>query len=578
MHPVPHHFWDSHVAKWLEAASYGLASQPDEALEACVEEVVRLLEAAQQPDGYLNSYFQSVEPDARWTDLRDGHELYCAGHLVEAGVAHFQATRRRTLLEVVCRYADHIASVFGTAPGQKRGYCGHPEVELALVRLFRATGEQRFLELSRYFVDERGREPYYFDIEGSLRARPRASDGYYKRHGLRGMELRRYNQSHTPVRDQSTVVGHAVRAMYLYAAMADLARETHDDSLLQACQRLWSHLVGTRLYVTGGIGSAERNEGFSADFDLPNATAYAESCAAVGLVQWALRMFELTEHSAFTDVMERALYNAVAAALGEDGEHFFYANPLASLGHTHRQPWFEVACCPPNVARLLGSLGEYVYSANDERIAVHLYAQSRAKLCVAGQWVELCQQSDYPWNGRVRLTLGLDRPFAFGLWLRVPGWCRRAAFSLNGQPLRTTRVEGYVRVERTWRSGDIIDLELAMPVERVYSHPAVAANAGSVALQRGPVVYCLEQVDNPVSLHSIELPRGAPVKSRRADHVVTLHAEALRTNAHSWNHGQLYRTRRAAALIAHDLVAVPYATWNNRGLGEMRVWIREASP
>jgi DUF1680 family protein len=581
-HPVPHQFWDSDIAKWLEASCYSLATQPDPVLEAHVEEVVGLLQQAQQPDGYLNSYVTCVDPAGRWTDLRDGHELYCAGHLIEAAVAHYRSTGRRALLDVMCRYADYIASVFGTADGQKRGYCGHPEVELALVRLARATGEQRYLRLSKYFVDERGQEPYYFDIEGLARAKkPRASDGYYRRHGLRGPELRRYNQSHAPVRDQTEVVGHAVRAMYLYSAMADLAAETDDPTLLQACERLWTHLTCTRMYVTGGIGSSAHNEGFLSDYELPNATAYAESCAAIGLVMWSQRMFHLTGDGQYTDVMERVLYNAVAAAIGADGSHFFYANPLASDGSAHRQPWFDVACCPPNAARLLGSLGAYAFSEGDESVAVHFFARASAELNVGSQSARLDVASNYPWDGRVAITVEVPHPAMFEVAVRIPGWSRNADLRINDQPysLKDVCTQGYARLNRTWCAGDRIELDLPMPVERVSAHPRVADDAGCVALQRGPIVYCLEQVDNDDEpLHALLLRHGARVTARHEPDllggVTTLHADGLKSETNGWD-GRLYRTRQQSRLLPHHLVGVPYAVWDNRAAGAMRVWIRE---
>jgi uncharacterized protein len=580
MRPLPHPYWDSDIAKWVEASCYSLATHPDPGLEASVEAVVELLRSAQQPDGYLNSFVTSVDPDSRWTDLRDGHELYCAGHLVEAGVAHFLATGRRSLLDVVCRYADYIATVFGRGPGQKRGYCGHPEVELALIRLYQVTRERRYLALSTYFVDERGQEPYYFDLEAAQRTRPRANDGYYRRHGLRGLDLRRYNQSHAPVREQDEVVGHAVRAMYLYSAMADLAAETSDAGLLAACQRLWSHLTTKRLYVTGGIGSSDRNEGFSADYDLPNAGAYAESCAAVGLIQWAQRMLHLTGDGAYADVLERALYNLVAGAISLGGDHFFYANPLASHGQTHRQRWFEVACCPPNVARLLASLGGYIYSQSDDQLAVHLFVSGTAELRLGGERVLLRQQSTYPWHGGVRFDLELERPKAFALSIRLPGWSRGATVRVNGTPVERQAIldRGYLRLERVWCNGDRIQLELPMPAERVTAHPSVAADAGCIALQRGPMLYCLEEVDNPLPLHSLLLPARAPVSAGFDPDclggVVKLRADALAASVTGWT-GQLYRTRYTPTLRQHPLVAVPYAVWDNRAAGQMRVWIRE---
>lgn len=579
-HPVPHQFWDSDVAKWLEASAYALAAHPDAWLQARVDEVVGLFAAAQQPDGYLNSYVTSVKPHERWADLRDGHELYCAGHVIEAGVAHFLSTGQRSLLDVVCRYADYIHTVFGTAPGQLRGYCGHPEIELALVRLYRATGNPRYLELSRYFVEERGQEPYYFDVEAARRTRPRTNDGYYRRHGLRGQALREYNQSHLPVRQQRRVVGHAVRAMYLYSAVADLALELHDEELEATCQALWSHLVTRRMYVTGGIGSSPLNEGFSSDYDLPNAEGYAESCAAVGLVMWAQRMLRLCPDARYADVMENVLYNAIAAAIGSDGRHFFYANPLASDGDVHRQPWFQVACCPPNIARLLTSLGQYVYSMDAEHVAVHLYIRGTATFEVAGQRVRLRQEHDYPWNGRLRLHFELEQPAEFALWLRMPGWSQQAS-------LRVSDVEcdyapllrnGYVRVQRLWRDGDCLELNLPMRVQRVYAHPRVAQDVGRVALRRGPLVYCIEEADNASPLESLALPHAAEFSERHQaallDGIVELHANAVLRDAADWD-GQLYRADQPALERSTELTAVPYAVWDNRAAGQMRVWIHE---
>jgi DUF1680 family protein len=539
--------------------------------------VVGLLQAAQQPDGYLNSFITSVKPDERWADLRDGHELYCAGHLIEAGVAHFQATGRRMLLDVVCRYADYIARVFGTGAGQKRGYCGHPEIELALVRLYRATGEARYLALSKYFVDERGSEPYYFDLEAAGRTTPRASDSYYRRHGLRGAELRRYNQSHAPVREQQQVVGHAVRAMYLFTAMADVAAETGDESLRIACERLWSHLTSARLYVTGGLGSRERNEGFSTDYDLPNADAYAETCASIGLVLWAQRMLLLTGDGVYADVMERTLYNAIAGAVAADGAHFFYANPLASAGETHRQPWFQVACCPPNVARLLASLGQYVASEAEDHLAVHLFVRGSVDACVAGERVRLSQQCSYPWTGDVRLSVELERPTRFELRVRVPGWARAARLHVNGEAIEPAAVveRGYARLDRLWQSGDAVSLDLPMPIERIRAHPAVEENVGCVALQRGPIVYCVEQADNDLPLHTLMVPRAAPLEPLSTDGTVALRGQARAISDDGWT-GRLYRTDDERSTRSWPLVAVPYAAWDNRAPGQMRVWLRES--
>lgn len=368
MKPVPHIFWDSDIAKWIEAASYSLANHPDPQLDALLDEVISLITFAQQPDGYLNTHFTVVEPEKRWTNLRDQHELYCAGHMIEAGVAHYQGTGKHTLLDVVCRYADHIASIFGTQPGQKRGYPGHEEIELALVKLYHVTGEKRYLDLSQYFIDERGKQPYYYDLEAVARGDdPKA---YWAK-------TYAYMQAHIPVRRQNEVVGHAVRAMYLYSAMADLANETGDNSLLEACRTLWQDVCLRKMYITGGIGPSRLNEGFTNPYDLPNETAYAETCAAVGLVFWNQRMLQFDCDSRYADIMERALYNGVISGVSLSGELFFYENPLASLGNYHREPWFDCACCPPNIARRLASLGHYIYSQKDDEAVAPLYPGSR---------------------------------------------------------------------------------------------------------------------------------------------------------------------------------------------------------
>ncbi len=369
-------FWDSDLGKWIEAAAYTLAVARDPDLEADIDALADKYKAAQRPDGYLNCYFIRRAPDKRWTNLRDWHELYCAGHLIEGAVAYFEATGKRTLLDVMCRYVDHIAAAFGAAPGQKRGYCGHEEIELALVKLYRVTNDKNHLELARYFIDERGRQPHYFDLEA--RARNEAPGTY-------AFKTYEYSQSHLPVRQQDKVVGHAVRAMYLYSGMADIAGETGDQSLKRACERLWRHLAGHGLYVTGGMGPSRANEGFTVDFDLPNETAYAETCAAVGLVFWAHRMLHLDGDGRYADMMELALYNGAVSGLSLSGDRFFYDNPLASKGDHHRWEWHECPCCPPNIARLVASLGRYVCSTGPGEIALHLYAATTVRTHCVGR-------------------------------------------------------------------------------------------------------------------------------------------------------------------------------------------------
>ena len=561
-------FWDSDVAKWLEAASYSLATHFDPQLDALVDEVIALIAQAQHADGYLNTWFTTVDPQNRWKNLRDWHELYCAGHLIEAGVAHYEATGKRVLLDVVCRYADYIATIFGPEPGQKRGYPGHPEIELALVKLFRATGEQRYLDLSRYFVDERGRQPHYFDQEAQERGQDASS--FWAR-------TYEYNQSHRPVREQHKAVGHAVRAMYLYAAMMDLAREDGDASLQEACQHLWRHLTTKRMYVTGGIGTSGQNEGFTSDYDLPNESAYAETCAAIGLIFWAQRLLQLDCDRRYADTLELALYNSVLSAISGDGQKFFYEIPLASNGHHQRQPWFHCPCCPPNLARLFCSLGEYIYAQSETDAVVHLYIQSRGNLSVGGQAVTLRQQTNYPWAGTVMIEVTPEQPATFGLRLRIPGWCRSAGAQVNGEEVNLAdRLEqGYARIERLWQPGDVVTLDLAMPVEQLSAHPDIQADQGCVALQRGPLIYCLEQCDQAEPLHRLLLPSTAAltgqVEPDLMGGVVVLRGTVSALDSAGWEE-TLYRPHPPATHPA-PIMAIPYYAWGNREAGPMRVWI-----
>ena len=472
----PHIFWDSDVAKWIEAVSYSMSTHPDPELDRLLDEVIALIASAQQHDGYLNPHYTVVEPGKRWTNLRDCHELYCAGHMIEAGVAHFEATGKRTLLAVVSRYADCIDNTFG--PGKRAGYCGHEEIELALMKLYRATGEPRYLRLSEYFINERGRQPHVFDLE----ALARGEDP--KKHWAGGDH--KYYQAHVPVREQTEAVGHAVRAMYLYSGMADVGRETRDEGLLAACRQLWQDVIGRKMYVTGGVGSSHLGEAFTRAFDLPNESAYAETCAAIGLVFFAHRMLQVDADGCYADVMERALYNGVLSGISRDGTKFFYVNPLASSGAHHRQEWFGCACCPPNIARLLASLGQYVYSKSDDGLYLHLYVGGRVKTEVAGQVVTLAQEGQYPWQGQIRVTMDLPAPAKFDLMLRIPGWCRRHTVKVNGTLAPRRMVKGYARLRRRWRAGDVVELSLQMPIERIAAHPHVEQDAGKVALMRGP--------------------------------------------------------------------------------------------
>ena len=577
----PHIFWDSDVAKWIEAASHSLAVHPDVSLEKKVDGVIDLVAKAQQEDGYLNTHFTAVEPEKRWTNLCDLHELYCAGHLMEAAVAYYAATGKQKLLDVMCRYANHIDTIFGGDRDKKRGYPGHEEIELALVKLYRATGIHRYLDLAKFFVDERGSKPYYFDKEAKARgedARSCSGGGYD------------YCQAHVPVREQKTAEGHAVRACYLYAGMADVAAETGDKELLTACRKIWKNIAERRMYVHGGIGSTRFGERFTLDYDLPNEEAYAETCAAIALVFFAHRMLQIEPNREYSDVMERALYNSIISGVSLDGTRFFYDNYLASSPGTHRftgqkspvrQEWFGTACCPTNLARLLASLGQYVYSQASRCVYVHLFVSGQAKIKIADQIVTLIQRTEYPWKEDIRIQVLPESAATFTIAVRIPGWCRQVQLQVNDEVLETgsTLRKGYVRIRRRWQKGDQVKLRLLMPVERMEAHPSVRHDCGHVALQRGPVVYCLEETDHGKNLNDIFLPRDSRLRVKKGtssflNGIPVITARALRRDPRDWK-GKLYRSTRSR-LQSCEMTAIPYFMWANRGEGEMLVWIREA--
>jgi uncharacterized protein len=562
-------FWDSDIGKWIEAASYALSHRRDPEIEAKIESITDRLEKAQLPDGYLNLWYIGREIDKRWTNLRDNHELYCAGHMLEGAVAYFQATGRRRLLDIMQRYVDHIATVFGPGPGQKRGYCGHQEIELALIKLYAVTKDRKHLDLAAYFIDERGRQPHYFDAEAVARGES-PGDFWAKTY--------EYNQSHKPVREQDKVVGHAVRAMYMYTAMADLAAELGDASLERACEVLWQDVTSKRMYVTAGLGPAAANEGFTTDYDLPNATAYAETCASVALIFWAQRMLNLDCDGGYADVMERALYNGALSGLSREGTHYYYENPLESAGNHHRWAWHHCPCCTMNVARLIASIGGYFYSVGKDLVAVHLYCSNTAQLTVAGREVCIRQETDYPWSGAVRITVEPDGDADFALRLRVPDGRAPRGILVNGTRADFGLMKGYAVIARTWHAGDIVSLDLQMPLERIYAHPAVKMDVGRVCLKRGPLIYCVEGADNPgISPIRTRLARDAKIEDRRRPDlfggIVTLAAAVTTPRTADWN-GELYRSRP----VAWDptvLELIPYYLWDNREPGEMLVWLAE---
>lgn len=565
-------FQDSDIGKWLEAVAYSLTTHPDAALERTADEVIELLEAAQREDGYLDTYFIVKDPKNRWKCLRDCHELYCAGHLLEGAVAYWQATGKDRFLNVMRRYVDYIATVFGRGEGQMRGYPGHEEIELALCKLYDVTGEKKYLDLAAYFIDERGRDPKYFVEE----LKTRGDAFHWEGNDAQGME---YFQAHAPVREQTEAVGHAVRAVYLYSGMADVAMRTGDEGLLEACRRLYRNIANKRLYVTGAIGSTYIGEAFTFDYDLPNDTAYAETCASVGLIFFMKRMLEADGAAEYGDMMERALYNTVLAGMAMDGKSFFYVNPLEvfpeadekdpSKRHvkTVRQKWFACACCPPNVARLLADLGSYIYRRKGSAVTADLFIGSR--LALPGG-AELIQTSEVPFGGKVTFTLR-GAAQGFSLRVRCPEWAEGVTCTA---PCR--KENGYIAIQKDWQDGDSVTLVFGMEPRRIYANPLVRQDAGKVCLMRGPLVYCLEEADNGANLHLLRLPEGEPVEAVRGEGALfgmtLLRAKGRRFVPHG---SRLYAPDRQGREEETRLTFVPYFAWGNRDKGEMAVYVRE---
>ncbi len=567
-------FNDSDVHKLIEAASYTLHTHPNPEWEEELNEVIDTIAKSQQDDGYLNSYFTLVEPEKRWQNLGMMHELYCAGHLFEAGVAHYQATGSDKLLDVACRFADLIDNTFG--PGKRDGFPGHQGIELALVKLARVTGEKRYMALSEYFVKTRGQSPHVFEKELENPDLPGGLGAYQHHYTRDGKYEGTYSQAHLPLKDQKECVGHAVRAMYLYAGAADIANETGDSEITDALEALWQN-VEKRLYITGGVGPSGHNEGFTQDYELPNFSAYAETCASIGLIFWAHRMFLLKGISRYMDVLETALYNGALSGVSLDGTGFFYQNPLASRGGRERSPWFGCACCPPNIARLFGSLGEYIYAQSEDDIWVNLYVGGSASTTLTSDVsLKLTQETDYPWSGYVRITVNPEKSTSFTLNLRIPGWCKNHSITVNGEGLNNTGTSsGYLTVNRQWKSGDIVELKMDMPVDRIFAHPNVRDNLGRSALQRGPLLYCFEDIDNSDgAFETLSLFDDASIHAEYNNEflngVTLLKGTGLVYDASDWDN-QLYLSKPISNKI--DVTAIPYYAWSNRGAGQMAVWV-----
>ena len=524
-------FDDSDVYKALEGMAYSLINNPDPELEKKADEWIDKFAAAQQPDGYINTFYTLTGLDKRWTNM-DKHEMYCAGHMIEAGVAYYQATGKRKLLDVCIRMTDHMMSQFG--PGKRHWVPGHEEIELALVKLYQTTQEQKYLDFAYWLLEERGHG-----------------------HGTMGDEGKWdpvYYQDIVPVRRLTDISGHAVRCMYLYCGMADVAALKNDTGYIAAIDRLWDDVVHRNMYITGGIGSSRDNEGFTEDYDLPNLDAYCETCASVGMVLWNQRMNQLTGDSKYIDILERSLYNGALAGISLGGARFFYVNPLESKGDHHRQEWYGCACCPSQLSRFLPSIGNYIYASSDDALWVNLYIGNTGQIRIGETDILLTQETDYPWDGSVKLTISTSQPLEKEIRLRIPNWCKTYDLSINGKRINVSEKKGYA-VIKDWKSQDVIALDMDMPVEIVAADPHVKENFGKRAIQRGPLVYCIEEIDNPEYLDQIQLSPSTTFQTAFVSDILN-GIKTIKTNGR-----------------AQSATFIPYYAWDNRKAGKMRVWI-----
>lgn len=546
---------DSDVYKALEAIAYSLQNIPDAALEQKADEWIAKIASAQEPDGYINTFYSLTGLDNRWQDM-EKHEDYCAGHLMEAGVAYFQATGKHQLLDVAIKMADHIDTQFRQA--NKPWVSGHEEIELALVKLYKVTKEDRYLQLADWFLDQRGRGYG----KGAIWDKPEWGP--------------KYAQDDVPVKDQKEITGHAVRAMYLYTGAADVAATKNDPGYMKAMKTVWEDVVYRNMYVTGGIGSSGSNEGFSVDYDLPNENAYSETCASVGMVFWNQRMNLLEGQSQYIDVLERSLYNAALDGLSLTGDRFFYGNPLASSGQHFRKEWFGTACCPSNISRLVASVGDYIYAKNESGIWVNLFIANQTEFDLSGEKVRVEMKTNFPWDGKVELEVNPTTDKRFTVNIRIPGWIEEnpvpgklynflqkeeTNFTLliNGEKATFRQENGYAVLDRAWKKGDRITYELPLEIRQLQSRPEVLANSDRIAIQRGPLVYCVEGADNEGKV--LQLALGSNPNFTTKDYrILDENVQAIEFQAID---GQTPKT----------VTAIPYYTWANRGQNEMMVWI-----
>jgi DUF1680 family protein len=551
---------DSDVYKALEAIAYSLKNHPDAGLEKKADEWIAKIAAAQLPDGYLNTYYTLEGLQDRWTNM-DYHEDYCAGHLIEAAVAYYNTTGKRKLLDVAIGFANHIDTTFRLQ--DRHWVSGHEEIELALVKLYKATGDKRYLDLSDWYLDQRG-HGYFGDRRGA----------------------RDYCQNEFPVKEQKEITGHAVRAMYLYTGAADVAAAKNDSGYMKAMKQVWEDVVYRNMYITGGIGSSGRNEGFSEDYDLPNEQAYCETCASVGMVFWNQRMNLLTGDSKYADVLERSLYNGALDGLSLKGDLFFYGNPLASSGSDSRSEWFGTACCPSNIARLVESVGNYIYTKSNNGLWINLFVGSTGSFLINNKKIQVKQETNYPWDGKVQIAVIPEKKTEFDLSIRIPGWAvnkpvpgdtysylnkssETVSLTLNGMPVCYKVVNGYAVIRKLWKKGDVVLLDLPMPVQKIVAINEVKDNRNRVALQRGPLVYCFEHPDNNGKAMNIVIPDNtsftAEFKPDLLGGVVELSSDAIVVN--------ISGNGLSATTEKKKVSAIPFFSWANRGEGQMQVWM-----
>lgn len=520
---------DSDVYKMLEGVAYTLMIKPDKKLEQKIDSFISLIVGAQQPDGYISTYYTLGDYDKRWTDM-NMHEMYCGGHLIEAGIAYFNATGKRTLLDVGIKFADHIYNRFfiGNIPW----VAGHEEIELALIKLNQITNDKRYLNMAHWLLEQRGHN-----------------------HGTWKESAKDYYQDIVPVKDLKKISGHAVRAMYLFTGMADYSAATRDTSYFKALDSLWDNIVTAKMYLTGGIGSSWQNEGFSADFDLPNKEAYCETCASAGMIFWNQRMNMLKGDAKYIDILERALYNGLLSGVSLSGDRFFYVNPLESEGAHHRKAWYGTACCPSQISRFLPSIGSYIYATSPNTVWLNLFVGSETEVEINKNKVKIAQNTNYPWDGKIEIKVDPNKSQKFGVKFRIPDWCKTYSVQVNGQPMKNSVDESsYRTISRKWKKGDNVTINLDMPVEVVKADPRVAANIGKRALQRGPIVYCIEEVDNK-DFDSVVLGSktsySVAFDKNLLGGVQTIYAK---------------QNNRTAKFV-------PYYSWDNRDNGKMKVWI-----